>query len=268
MSGDERRLIVTGDDFGFSPAVNEGILKAYREGILRFASLMVTGRAVEDAARLARENPGLGVGLHLDLCSANPVYWGLRYYFSAKDRARLEAEITRQIEACLRLGIKPTHADGHINIHTHPSIFPILARLAKRYGIARLRLARGELALSWRYSKRRFLPQLLLGATFSALASRLAPQAAGLCVPERSLGLLRSGLMSEEYVLSLLGNLPAGLTEIYFHPSSDPGSAAGARPTPSHQSISELETLTSPRIRAALQREGIRLLSASDLAHA
>jgi chitin disaccharide deacetylase len=36
-----KRLIVNGDDFGISPGVNAGLVRAHREGILSSASLMV-----------------------------------------------------------------------------------------------------------------------------------------------------------------------------------------------------------------------------------
>jgi len=60
-----RRLIVNADDFGCSEEVNEAIIRAYNEGVLTSTSLMVTGSAFDHAVRLASENPGLGVGIHL-----------------------------------------------------------------------------------------------------------------------------------------------------------------------------------------------------------
>src|ERR1700726_342545 len=62
-----RRLIVNADDFGRSHAINLAVIRAHREGILTTASLMVNEAAAEEAVALARENPGLGVGLHLAL---------------------------------------------------------------------------------------------------------------------------------------------------------------------------------------------------------
>src|SRR5271165_4350230 len=62
-----RRLIVNADDFGRGPSINQAIIRAHREGILTTASLMVNEPACAQAAALARENPRLGVGLHLTL---------------------------------------------------------------------------------------------------------------------------------------------------------------------------------------------------------
>src|SRR5580658_10488040 len=62
-----RRLVVNADDFGLSPSVNQAVVRAYREGILTSASLMVNEPGFDEAVQLARENPKLGVGLHLTL---------------------------------------------------------------------------------------------------------------------------------------------------------------------------------------------------------
>ncbi|PYI99964.1 MAG: hypothetical protein DME25_21765 [Verrucomicrobia bacterium] len=60
-----RRLIVNADDFGRSRSINAAVIRAQREGILTTASLMVNEPASEEAVALARDNPRLGVGLHL-----------------------------------------------------------------------------------------------------------------------------------------------------------------------------------------------------------
>src|SRR5262245_57838012 len=62
-----RRLIVNADDFGRSHSINQAVVRAHREGILTTASLMVNGEAAEDAIKLARQNPRLGLGLHVSL---------------------------------------------------------------------------------------------------------------------------------------------------------------------------------------------------------
>lgn len=255
-----RRLIVTADDFGDTPEVNAAVVRAFDAGILRFASLMALRPAAKEAARLALERPGLGVGLHLELCASEPERAGARYFFDARARAGLEGEIRAQIEALLALGLKPTHIDGHINVHVHPVIFPAVCRLAREYGISRVRLPAGEWEALKGFPGAERPATALLAGVFGAMGAWVGPAATGLTTPP-SWGLLRSGLMKEDYVLWLLARLPEGTTELYFHPTTDEGLRAAHAPTVSHQSVTELETLLSPKVRRALEERGVELVS-------
>src|SRR6059058_2925032 len=97
-----RRLIVNADDFGRSTAINAAVIRAHQEGILTTASLMVNEPGFQEAVELARQNPRLGIGLHLTLLcghsalpaaeipglvnsqgelTSNPPGAGLRYFF-------------------------------------------------------------------------------------------------------------------------------------------------------------------------------------------
>lgn len=255
-----RRLITTADDFGDTPAVNAAVLRAYREGILRFASLMVGRPAAAEAAQIALKNPGLGVGLHLELCADAPEKAGLRYFFSPRARAGLESEIRAQIEALLALGVKPSHIDGHMNVHVHPVIFPAVCRLAREYAIPRVRLPAGEWRALKGFPGAEQPGAAALAGVFGIMGAWIGGAAAGLERP-RSWGLLRSGLMKEDYVRWLIGRLPEGTTEIYLHPTTDESLRATDAPTPSHQSITELETLLSPTLHRALDAYGVELVS-------
>ncbi|MFD2836798.1 ChbG/HpnK family deacetylase [Azotobacter vinelandii] len=64
---------MTADDYGLHEAVNEAVERAYREGVLRAASLMVAASAAGDAVERARRMPGLAVGLHLVLADGKAV---------------------------------------------------------------------------------------------------------------------------------------------------------------------------------------------------
>jgi hypothetical protein len=101
--------------------------------------------------------------------------------------------------------------------------------------------------------------QLLLAGAYGALGLASRRRTGRLFT--RAFGMLRSGMMTEDYVVWLLRRLPQGVTEIYFHPSLEPASGDGG-PTPSHRSSAELLTLLSPRVRQTLQEEGIGLLRA------
>lgn len=254
-----RRLITTADDFGDTPGVNAAVREAHRNGILGFASLMVRRPAAAEAARIAEENPGLGVGLHLELCSDEPEKAGLRYFFDPKARLGLEGEIRAQIEALLSLRIKPTHIDGHINVHVHPVVFPAVCRLAREYGIPRVRLPAGEWEALKGFPGAEKPGTAFLAGVFGAMGTWVGGAAAGLERPP-CWGLLRSGLMKADYVRWLIARLPEGTTEMYFHPTTDPALRATDVPAPSHQSVTELETLTDPDVRAALEKAGVELV--------
>ncbi|MBI5239500.1 MAG: ChbG/HpnK family deacetylase [Elusimicrobia bacterium] len=256
-----RILITTADDFGASAEVNEAVVQACREGVLRFASLMAEAPAAEAAAEAARALPGLGVGVHLVLCETSPAAWGLRLAADAQARRELEGRLTAQVERALSFGIKPTHLDSHFNAHVHPAAFPIVLRLARRFAVPRVRWPEGELGPSLAYSRAGGLRQALLAGTYGALGLASRWRAGGVSLT-RAFGMLRSGMMTEDYALWLLRRLPEGTTEMYFHPSLEPAPEAGL-PTPSHRSAAELRTLLSPRVRQTLREEGIELLAAA-----
>ena len=73
MKTKETYLIVTADDFGYSEAVNRAVQKAAMDGILTRASLMVTGKAADQAIDIAKNLPFLEVGLHVNLSEGFPL---------------------------------------------------------------------------------------------------------------------------------------------------------------------------------------------------
>ena len=146
-SPEKRRLIVNADDFGLSASVNAAVLRAHRNGILTTASVMVNEPGFEEAVQLAKENPQLGVGLHLTFLmghaslppekipglvngrgefSNSPTGVGLRYFFQRRLREQLRAEIHAQFEKFHATGLKLDHVNGHLHLHLHPTIFEIL----------------------------------------------------------------------------------------------------------------------------------------------
>src|SRR5262249_25034335 len=67
-----KQLVITADDFGAAPEVNEAVEIAHRDGILTATSLMVSAPAADDAVARARRLPFLRVGLHLVLVEGRP----------------------------------------------------------------------------------------------------------------------------------------------------------------------------------------------------
>jgi hopanoid biosynthesis associated protein HpnK len=281
-----KTVIVTGDDFGLSPEVNAGILRAHREGVLSGTSLMVAEAAAPAAAAAAREAPGLDVGLHLAVCrgrsvlaperldgvvdaasefARNPTRAGMRYFFDRRIRDALRAECRAQLERHLELVGYLNHLDGHLNFHVHPVLATIAIDLAVEHRVAFIRLPREPVMTTLAMASDHAPRKLVEAVIFRLLSRRMRRLMAerGIRSSDRLFGLHQSGHLSERYLLGVIERLPAGTTELYFHPAEDLGAMP---PAPGTQR--DLQLLTNPAIRAALVRAGVTLSNFAELAGA
>lgn len=286
MTGRERVLVVTGDDFGASASINEAVIRAHREGILTGASLMANGEAFEEAVALAREHPRLDIGVHLSLVrgravlppaeipdlvdregafSSNPVGVGFRYYFSRRLREQLAREMEGQIQKVFRSGLTPSYLDGHLHLHIHPAVLPIALELAQKHGIRGFRLPREGFRESVALDRSELWSKAFHGVIYWFLCRHAGARVleAGLRHPDAFFGLLESGRVTERFLLGLLERLAPGVTEVGAHPAMGvpPEVAAWA---PGYQYAEELRALTSPVVAERVRERGVRLASYRD----
>jgi hopanoid biosynthesis associated protein HpnK len=279
-----RRVIVTGDDFGLSSAVNTAIAQAHREGILTSASVMINAPAWQGAVELAQAHPSLCLGLHLTLIQGRavlphrhiphlvdnqgnfrrePVSAGMLYFFSRQAREEIRAELEAQVEKMLQTGLSPRFLNGHLNIHLHPAVWPVVLCLAANYDIPAVRLARENLRVSLSLNSQRPAYKTAHALIFAWLSSRAEKTAGTLKTNDHLFGLLNDGAMDETFLLGLLPEVAPGVTEIYCHPATFP---AQAPDWPSHyRPLAELHALTSPKVAAVLQTSNLELISFNDL---
>jgi hopanoid biosynthesis associated protein HpnK len=274
-SSPRRRLIVNADDFGRSPAINEAVIRAHREGILTTASLMVNESACAEAISLARANPRLGVGLHLTLLlghsalgpdripglvnannefTRNPVTAGCRYFFRRSLREQLRAELHAQFERFRATGLALDHVNGHLHLHLHPTVFGILMQDAEKLGIGRMRLTFDPFWLNMRVASGHLAYRLLHVLLFHPLSARARPvfKQRAFRHTDAVFGLLQNARVDEDYVLRLLPRLPAGDSELYSHPSLD-------------EFKNEFDALISPRVLQQVKLLGLELIRYADL---
>ncbi len=229
-----RRLIVNADDFGMAESVSLGIIKGHREGIITSTSLLAGGTAAGHAAALAKENPTLGVGVHLCLTierpvsmpeyipslagggrlPAGPMQFALGLFSGSIKTAEIETELRAQIERAIQLGIKPTHLDGHQHLFMLGPVFKIVLRLAKEYGIGAVRYPVGP----WNglYSPFRTMEKLILEGM--AKSQRQQLDEAGLKHPDNFFGLPETGRLDTARLTAIIESLPEGTSEIMCHP--------------------------------------------------
>src|ERR1700722_18791695 len=270
-----RRLIVNADDFGASSGVNQAVIQAHREGILTTASLMVNEPPFTEAVSLARQNPRLGVGLHLTLShghsalspekipglvnsrgefSNSPAATGLRYFLRRNLHAQLREEIRAQFEKFRATGLPLDHVNGHLHFHLHPTVFRIVMEDAEKLGIRHFRLTRDCLARSRKMSSGHLFYKVFHAAIYEWLSNRAREplHQKNIKHAQITFGLLQDSRVNEDYVLKLLPELPSGDSELYSHPSLD-------------KFKNEFDALVSPRVKEQIKKLGIELIRYQDL---
>lgn len=226
-SAGDRLLVVNADDFGLTPGVNAGVVRAHEEGIVTTTSLMVRGAAAEEAAALAAVHPELAVGLHVDLAEWVCVKgcWRASYeVVDTADAAAVAAELERQLARFRELiGRDPTHLDSHQHVHRAEPVRSIMGVRAR------------ELRVPLRHHGR----VRYCGAFYGQGRG-------GTPLPEA---------ITPAALAALVAELPEGPTELCCHPAAavQPGMAYGA------ERLLELEALCHPAVREAVARAGVRL---------
>lgn len=269
-----RQLVVNADDFGFTQDVNAGIVQGHRNGILTATTLMANGDAFEDAVRLARENPSLDVGCHLVLIGGHsllpphrPLPKGLPSLLRAMalGQIRLYEELEAQVRRILAAGIQPTHLDTHKHTHLLPPVLKVVARLSQAFRIPWIRrpfdIPLGALADDLPWSRRAAGE----GMHLAQFHFRRILRSYGCRSTDHFAGFQITGRLQTRDLVRLLRHLPNGTTEFMCHPGLNGAELQNARTRLKESRQRELEALTAPETRRAVEESQIRLVSYRDL---
>ena len=277
-----KQLIVNADDFGLTRGVNQGIIRAHREGILTSATLMATAREFDHAVALAQANPELGVGCHLVLVGGRAVapaeeisslggrdgqlpsslaLFAARVSVGSVRPSEIERELRAQIEKIRKAGIEPSHVDTHKHTHVHPVVMEAVGKVVRDYGIKRIRNPIENLRDSWNGVglSTRLAPAgivRVVGWRFRAISERY-----GLASPDHFLGLAKTGQLGPEALRRMIEALPEGNTEIMVHPGTCDDDLARTGSRLQGQRQMELDGLLNPDVKRTVEKEGIRLIS-------
>jgi predicted glycoside hydrolase/deacetylase ChbG (UPF0249 family) len=222
-----RFLIFNADDFGASTGVNRGIVDCHVDGVLTSTSMMVTGRAVEEAVELSREHPELAIGLHWDVFGED------ERWFDLTDRPAVRDEFARQLDRFHELmGRGPTHVDSHRHAHRSEGLLPVFQELVEPLGVP-----------------------LRCDGTVNFVGGFYAQWEWGVTELEH-VGVPALQRMLREEV-------PEGWTEFSCHPGYRSPDYEAIYLV---EREAEVRTLTDPRVRATVDELGIELRSYADLA--
>lgn len=288
-----RELIVNADEFGLTEGVNRGIQAVHQRGICTSTTLVANEHAFDHAIELAKQMPGLAIGVHLNITHGSPVLPEVRVHtlvdedglFYRRSRflrravagqvnlVHVEDEFRAQIEKVMEASILPSHLDSHESIYMYPAIFRLLASLAREYHLP-VRL-QDEHLMKQGFANRDLQLRYMSSETFAKnqIMNVLA---------NRYRVLLRDwGIPTTDHFISTFGcyrkrpadlfgalcyeleHLPEGVTELMVHPgfadsllemSLDGGREAALRRE------EEVRVLTDPRLRQELEKREIRLI--------
>ncbi|MDY0404598.1 chitin disaccharide deacetylase [Virgibacillus sp. 179-BFC.A HS] len=144
------KVLFNADDFGLTAGVTQGIIRAHIDGLVRSATLMMNGLAVDEAVTQAKKHPSLQVGVHLVLTWNKPLsaevpdlidetgHFRFNNTFAsmpAPNLAQVEKEWRTQIEAFLATGLPLHHIDSHHHVHGWEVLKDIVIRLAQDYRV-------------------------------------------------------------------------------------------------------------------------------------
>lgn len=245
-------LVVQSDDFGMCHAVNEGVVRAFEEGILTQASAMAPCPWFDEAAALAKL-VGIPVGMHCTLtCDWDLYRWGpltqgssltddgIAFHSTvaaaagAIDPDEAIAELDAQVERMRSAGVMPSYFDCHMGVvcapayqavvtaYDRPFVYPVVERAFDFESIRHLSERPTETKKDWllTYLSRRE-PGVHLLVSHVAAASRELESLASPSHP--------SYAWTSEY------------------------------------RTADLEVLCDPEVREAVEAHGIRLTSLADL---
>lgn len=255
-------LIVRSDDMGMTHAVNQACLKSVTNGVARSIEVIVPAPWFTEAAQMLQKHPQIDVGVHLDLTSEwSNLKWGPlsnnvpglvdvngHFYPTTRQRrgwppstgfvdsgwklVEVERELRAQIETALRTLPNVTHLSAHMGTATCTAeLRALVSHLSTEY----------ELPIQ--------LPNL--------------KRTKGLGGPQTS------PKEKEAALIEILEGLKPGLWLFIEHPGLD---------TPEMRAIGHLGyenvaadragvtfAFTSPKVRAAVKRREIKLVSYSDV---
>jgi len=283
-----RYLIINADDYGVCTETNKAVEHIFNEGTLSSTTIMTPCPGAEDGVARAKANPKISMGLHIttnaewtrewgqwkpvaplesvrSLVDENGYFWSNVAEFSANAIAE---EVSIEMEAQYRFladrGILPTHADSHMGSvyglggksfmketlefcakYKLPFRFPKNIEIIKR----RLKMDTLPTALSESHGQ--------AVAYAAVLGVKLIDNIFSSTVPFSEI----TGYEKlKEIYLSIISDLPEGVSEIFFHPSLESSPIGKDNPKwPTR--VWEYELLLDDDLRVHLEKEGISLIT-------
>ncbi len=273
-----RRVILNADEMGIDEPRSRGILEAHRKGVVTSATVLANSPLLETIAGWARESPGLGIGVQLNLTDGPAIlshpktladrrgnFWGKadarrRLMEGRMSPEEIQTEFDLQIRRVRDAGIEPTHLASQHHVHLYPGVMSALCWAAHRHQITNVRLPREPVPTPGSIPSQTYWEMVRYQGLVPRAAEILAAESMRTTDHFRGNSLI-GGIHFDRF-LDVLARLPEGTTEVMVHPGlREP---AGKSFT-SEDRQKELNLLTDPETRKAIEGYGIGLITFRDL---
>ena len=220
---------------------------------------MATGAQFDHAVVLARENPGLDVGVHLVLVGSDgfPPTVARLIVEIARGRIRIYDELSAQVRKVLQAGIRPSHLDTHKHTHLLPPVLDAVARIASEFQIPWVRrpfdLPLTSGGVPW---QRQMVSR---GLSFARARFHRVLTRQGCRTTDHFAGFQITGQYNATELAKLIRELPDGVTEFMCHPGFCTAELLASRTRLKESRRRELDALTSAEVRAAVEESNVVL---------
>ncbi len=269
---DKKVVILHADDIGMCKEANQAAIQQLEKGQIQSASVMVPCPAFHEIVNWRVENLDFDVGLHLTLTSEWKTYrWapvmpknlvpGLvdtegklwRSVAEVVEHAtaeEVEREVRAQIETARRAGIEPSHLDTHMGtLYAHNDFTEVYFRLAEEYQIPAMVIEFSNDSLVEKFKDQGY-----------PITDRLVEMVANYRLPKldyfTSVPPADSYESKKSQFMTLINNLPSGLSEIIFHPSAESDDLKGITNS-WQQRVWESKMFGDPEVIQFLQQAGV-----------
>ncbi len=288
QKSDIKYLIINGDDLCKDNKTDTAILTAFRSGVLTSTSAFMNfPGSAERLKEIHSENPDLPIGLHLNLTDGYPVldskkvkeltdnnglFYGIDtflHHIHQMPLSKVRKELQLQIELFLSTGVTLDHLDYHFHlVASYAPFFKLVRELALEYNVP----VRNPVPFSIYNliklnsngggSRNGIRKLILFGLTHPFKSIPLIRQVGPVAFTEQKRLMCNEGIISTDWFIdhfynnafteifvSILEQLPAGISEIACHPGRE----------------KELEVLTSQPVKEVIKDLNIQLITYNDL---
>jgi predicted glycoside hydrolase/deacetylase ChbG (UPF0249 family) len=277
FSNDDRVVIIHTDDIGMCQASVAAFADLWEFGVISSGAVMVPCPWFLEAAKFARGNPDVDLGVHITLTSEWDVYrWGpvstrdlnsgmidsegCFYRTSSEvqehgDPDSVRVEIQAQIQRALDNGIQATHVDTHMGTVGSMKFMPSYLQLSIQNGLPPMMM---------RLDKEGWL-EMGIEDELADLAVQMVAQLEQDGVPllDRIAALELDRAKSREeriaYAKRVFDELKPGITHFIIHPSVDTPELRAITPD-WHCRVADFEAFRSDEMRNILKESGIQVI--------